>query len=91
MIKAVLQATQAVVKPENRDDAVNHAATLFKIDRSTAAEFHRRLVLALSPTGIVETDKIRLAIESAVERGLIQKPLEPEAVVDFSFARELRF
>jgi ABC-type nitrate/sulfonate/bicarbonate transport system substrate-binding protein len=91
VIRAVLLATQALVKPENRDDAINHAAALFKIERGTAAEFHRRMVSALSPTGVVEMDKIRLAIESAVERGLIQKPLEPEAVVDFSLVRNMRF
>jgi ABC-type nitrate/sulfonate/bicarbonate transport system substrate-binding protein len=91
VIRAVLLATQALVKPENRDDAINHAAALFKIERGTAAEFHRRMVSALSPTGVVEMDKIRLAIDSAVERGLIHKPLEPEAVVDFSLVRNMRF
>jgi hypothetical protein len=36
-------------------------------------------------------DRIKLAIDSAVERGLIDKPLDPEMVVDFSMLKELRF
>jgi hypothetical protein len=38
---------------------------------------------------MVEMDKIRLAIESAVERGVIDKPVDPAMVVDFSISRKL--
>lgn len=43
----------------------------------------------LNWSGIVERDKIKLVIDSAVERGLTDKPLDPDAVVDFSIAKEL--
>ncbi len=89
VIMAVLQATKFVVDPQNKDDVINYTAAFFKVDRSSAAEFYRRLVPALNPSGIVDRDRITLAIDSAVERGLIDRPLDPDAVVDFSFAKEL--
>ena len=54
-------------------------------------EFYRRLVPSLNPSGIVERDKIKLVIDNAVDRGLTDKPLDPDAVTDFSFARQVRF
>ena len=45
----------------------------------------------LSPTGMVDRDKIKLVIDSAVERGVTNKPVDPDAVEDFSFARDLGF
>jgi hypothetical protein len=56
-----------------------------------ADEFYRRLVPSLSPTEFVDRDKIKLVIDNAVERGLTDKPLDPDAVTDFSIARQLRF
>jgi hypothetical protein len=56
-----------------------------------AEEFYRRLIPSLNPNGIVERDKIQLIIDSAVERGLTDKPLDPDAVADFSIAKQLRF
>ena len=43
------------------------------------------------PYRFVERDKIKLVIDNAVERGLTDKPLDPDAVTDFSIARQLRF
>ena len=40
---------------------------------------------------MVDRDKIQLVIDSAVERGLTDKPLDPDMVVDFTFAKELGF
>ena len=54
-------------------------------------EFYRRLIPSLNPSGIVERDKIKLVIDSAIERGLTDKPLDPDAVTDFSIAKQLRF
>jgi hypothetical protein len=48
-------------------------------------------VPSLNPSGIVDRDKIKLVIDSAVERGLTDKPLDPDAVSDFSIVRQLRF
>ena len=45
----------------------------------------------LIPSGVAEWDKIKLIIYSAVERGLTDKPLDPDAVVDFSIVRQMRF
>ena len=40
---------------------------------------------------MVDRDKIKLVIDSAVERGLTDKLLDSETVVDFSFVKELGF
>jgi hypothetical protein len=34
-------------------------------------------------------DKVKLIVDSALERGLINKPVEPETLVDFSLAKGL--
>jgi hypothetical protein len=34
-------------------------------------------------------DKIKLIVDGALERGLISKPVDPEGLVDFSFAKGL--
>jgi hypothetical protein len=34
-------------------------------------------------------DKIKLIIDGAIDRGLINKTVEPETLVDFSFAKGL--
>ncbi len=89
VVRAVLRATRFITESQNRDEVINYLSAFFKLDRSAAEEFYRRLVLSLNPTGVVDRDKIRLVIDSAVERGLTDKPLDPEKVVDFSFAKEL--
>jgi hypothetical protein len=54
-------------------------------------EFYRRLVPSLNPSGVVERDKVKLIVDSAIERGLTDKPMDPDAVSDFSIARQMRF
>ena len=85
--RAILRATKFIVEPRNKDEVINYLATFFKLDRSSAEEFYRRLVPSLNPAGIVGNDKIKLVIDSAIERGLTDKALDPEKVVDFSFAK----
>src|SRR6266436_6375300 len=63
----------------------------FNLDEKVSDEFYRRLIPSLNPSGIVERDKIKLVIDSAIERGLTDKPLDPDAVTDFSIAKQLRF
>ena len=89
VVRAVVRATQAMADSRNRDDVISYLVNFFKLDRADAAEFYTRLIPSLSPTGIVDRDKISLVIESAVERGLTQKPLDPDQVIDFSFAKNL--
>jgi ABC-type nitrate/sulfonate/bicarbonate transport system substrate-binding protein len=91
VLRAVLRATRAIIEPRNKDDVTGWIGKFFKLDRAMADEFYRRLVPSLSPTGVVERDKIKLVIDNAVERGLTDKPLDPDAVTDFSIARQLRF
>ena len=83
------QSGRLIADPKNSEDVVAYIIRLFKLDRNLAEQFYRRLVASLSLTGMVEMDKIRLAIESAVERGVIDKPVDPVMVVDFSIARKL--
>jgi ABC-type nitrate/sulfonate/bicarbonate transport system substrate-binding protein len=89
VLRAVVQAGRLIADPKNSEDVIAYITRLFKLERTLAEQFYRRLVASLSLTGTVEMDKIRLAIESAVERGVIDKPVDPATVVDFSIARRI--
>jgi len=91
VLRAILRATKAITDSHNRDDVTGWIGKFFKLDRPMSEEFYRRLVPSLSPTGVVERDKIKLVIDNAVERGLADKPLDPDAVTDFSITRQLKF
>jgi hypothetical protein len=69
---------------------VSHSAAA-QSQGEVSDEFYRRLIPSLNPSGIVERDKIKLVIDSAIERGLTDKPLDPDAVIDFSIVKQLRF
>ncbi len=89
VLRAVLGATKAMVEPKNRDDVINFMVKFFKLKRSTADEFYSRIVPALNPTGIVGRNVIKLAIDRAIEKGITDKPVDPDKVVDFSLVKEL--
>lgn len=88
VVRALVRATKFIIDPQNKNDVVNYIVTFFKLDKNSADEFYAKLIPSLSPTGIVDRDKIKLVIDGAVERGLTTKPLDPDMVVDFSFAKE---
>jgi ABC-type nitrate/sulfonate/bicarbonate transport system substrate-binding protein len=90
-VRATLRAARAITEPQNKKDVTGWLGKFFKLDEKMSDEFYRRLVPSLNPSGIVERDKIKLVIDSAIERGLTDKPLDPDAVTDFSIARQLRF
>jgi len=90
-LRAVLRAVRAVIEPQNKNDVTHWTGKFFKLDEKLADEFYRRLVPSLNPSGWVERDKIKLIIDSAVERGLTDKPLDSDAVTDFSIVKQLRF
>jgi NitT/TauT family transport system substrate-binding protein len=90
-VRAVLRAAGAITEPQNKNDVTSWLGKFFKLDGKMSDEFYRRLVPSLNPSGIVERDKIKLVIDSAIERGLTDKPLDPDAVTDFSIAKKLRF
>ena len=90
-VRAVLRATRSITEPQNKQDVTGWLGKFFNLDVTVAEEFYRRLMPSLNPSGIVERDKIKLVIDSAIERGLTDKPLDPDAVTDFSIARKLRF
>ena len=89
VVRAVVGASRAIKNPQNRDDVVDYVGKLFKLDRPSAEEFYRRLMPSLSTSGVVDRDKLKLVVDSAVERGLTSKPPDTNRLVDFSFAREL--
>ena len=91
VVAAVVKASKFITDPKNKEDVVNYIVSFFKLDRGTAGEFYQRIVPSLSSTGVVDRDKIKLVIDGAVERGLTNKPPDPDSVVDFSFAKELGF
>jgi ABC-type nitrate/sulfonate/bicarbonate transport system substrate-binding protein len=89
VVRAVVGASRAIKNPQNKEDVVAYIGTLFKLDKASAEEFYRRLLPSLSTSGVVDRDKIQLVVDSAVERGLTNKPPDPNRLVDFSFAKEL--
>jgi ABC-type nitrate/sulfonate/bicarbonate transport system substrate-binding protein len=89
VVRAVVGASRAIKNPQNRNDVIDYIGTLFKLDKLSAEEFYRRLMPSLSTSGVVDRDKIKLVVDSAVERGLTSKPPDVNRLVDFSFAREL--
>ena len=90
-LRAVLRATRVIGDPQHKGDVTRWLGKFFNLDDKVADEFYRRLIPSLNPSGVVERDKIQLVIDSAIERGLTDKPLDPDAVADFSIARQLRF
>ena len=90
VVAAVIKASRSITDPRNKEDVVNYIVSFFKLERPAAVEFYQRIVPSLSTTGVVDRDKIKLVIDSAVERGLTDKPLDPDVVTDFSFARQVR-
>ena len=84
-----MQATKFFAEPQNKADATKYLTRVFNLDASSTEEFYRRFVPSLSTNGVVELDKIKLIVDGALERGLITKPVEPETLVDFSFAKGL--
>jgi NitT/TauT family transport system substrate-binding protein len=89
VVRAVLQASRFIGDSKNSGDLVEYITHLFKIERSSAEQFYQRLVASLCLTGIVDMDKIRLAIDSAVERGVVGKAVDPALVVDFSIVKRI--
>jgi len=90
-VRAVLRATRAIIEPQNKNDVTNWLGKFFNLEPKLSQEFYRRLIPSLNPSGVVERDKIKMVIDSAVERGLTDKPLDPDAVVDFSIVKRLAF
>jgi hypothetical protein len=85
----LVQATRFFVDPQNKDEVTKYLSRVFKLDQASTEEFYRRFVPSLSRTGMVEMDKIKLIVDDAIGRGLINKSVDPETLVDFSFARGL--
>jgi len=90
VVRAVVKASKFIADPQNKEDVVDYIRSFFKLDRGVAIEFYQRIVPSLSSTGVVDRDKIKLVIDSAIERGLTDKPLDPDAVTDFSIVRQLK-
>ena len=89
VVRALVQATKFFAEPQNKADATRYLTRVFNLDPSSTEEFYRRFVPSLSTNGVVELDKIKLIVDGALERGLITKRVEPETLVDFSFAKGL--
>lgn len=90
-VRAILRATRSIVDPNNKSDVTRWLGKFFNLDDKVADEFYRRLIPSLNPSGFVDRDQVQMVIDSAIERGLTEKPLDPDAVVDFSIVKQLRF
>ncbi|MGH7833111.1 MAG: ABC transporter substrate-binding protein [Candidatus Binatia bacterium] len=89
VVRALVLATKFFVEPRNEGEVIKYLSRVFNLDPASTEKFYRRFVPSLSPTGVVEMDKIKLIVDGALDRGLISKPVEPETLVDFSFVRGL--
>jgi NitT/TauT family transport system substrate-binding protein len=87
VVRALVLATKFFIEPQNKTEVTKYLTRVFNLDRASTEEFYRRFVPSLSPTGMVDMDKIKLIVDGAIDRGLINKPVEPESLVDFSFAK----
>jgi NitT/TauT family transport system substrate-binding protein len=90
-VRALLRATRSITEPQNKQDVTGWLGKFFNLDAKVADEFYRRLMPSLNPSGIVERDQIKLVIDSAIERGLTDKPLDPDAVTNFAIAKSIRY
>ena len=91
LVRAVMRGARSIIQPQNKEDITEWLGKFFNLQPRVADEFYRRLIPSLNPSGVVERDKIQLVIDSAVEHGLTDKPLDPDAVTDFSIVRQLQF
>jgi hypothetical protein len=89
VVRALILATKFFAEPRNKPETIKYLSRVFNLDPASTEEFYRRFLPSLSPTGIVEMDKIKLIVDGAIDRGLINKAVDPEGLVDFSFARSL--
>jgi ABC-type nitrate/sulfonate/bicarbonate transport system substrate-binding protein len=87
VVRALILATKFFVEPQNKTEVTKYLNRVFNLDPASTEEFYRRFLPSLSATGVVEMDKIKLIVDGAMDRGLINKAVEPETLVDFSFAR----
>jgi NitT/TauT family transport system substrate-binding protein len=85
--RALVLATKFFVAPQNKSEVTRYLSRVFNLDPASTDQFYRRLIPSLTPTGIVEMDKIKLIVDGALDRGLISKPVDPETLVDFSFVK----
>jgi ABC-type nitrate/sulfonate/bicarbonate transport system substrate-binding protein len=89
VVRALILATKFFVEPQNKAEVTKYLSRVFNLDPASTEEFYRRFVPSLSATGVVEMDKIKLIVDGAMDRGLINKAVEPETLIDFSFVRGL--
>lgn len=89
VVRALVQATKFFVEPQNKPEVMKYINRVFKLDSASTEEFYRRFIPSLSPSGVVEMEKIKLIVDGAIDRGLINQPVDPQTLVDFSFARGL--
>jgi ABC-type nitrate/sulfonate/bicarbonate transport system substrate-binding protein len=87
VVRALVLATKFFAAPQNKPEVTRYLSRVFSLDPGATDQFYRRFIPSLTPTGTVEIDKIKLIVDSALDRGLISKPADPETVVDFSFLK----
>jgi ABC-type nitrate/sulfonate/bicarbonate transport system substrate-binding protein len=89
VVRAVVGGTRFIMDPQNKPEVTKYISRVFNLNPASTEQFYGRFVLTLSRTGMVEMDKIKLIVDDALERGIISKPVDPETLVDYSFAKGL--
>ena len=89
VVRAIVGATRFITDPHNKPEVTKYISRVFNLNTASTEQFYGRFVPTLSRTGTVEMDKIKLIIDDALARGIINKPVDPETLVDYSFARAL--
>jgi ABC-type nitrate/sulfonate/bicarbonate transport system substrate-binding protein len=89
VVRTMVSVTRFITDPQNKPEVTKYISRVFNLNSASTEQFYGRFVPTLSRTGMVEMDKIKLIVDDALARGIINKPIDPETLVDFSFARAL--
>jgi ABC-type nitrate/sulfonate/bicarbonate transport system substrate-binding protein len=89
VVRAMVGVTRFIMDPQNKPEVTKYISRVFNLNPASTEQFYGRFVPTLSRTGMVEMDKIKLIVDDALGRAIISKPVDPETLVDYSFAKGL--
>lgn len=89
VVRAMVGVTRFILDPQNKSEVVKYISRVCNLNLAATEQFYGRFLPTLSRTGMVDMDKIKLIVDDALGRGVISKPVDPETLVDYSFAKGL--
>ncbi len=88
MVRASLKSL--LIYRQRKEPAVELLASLFDLPRRTAERVYGYALEILTPDGEISREKVRNILNMMQETGQKTSTLQPEAVLDFSFLREVQ-